>query len=76
MTGRIFGWIRAMGVTIAAIAGSMRAGSYSRAVLRAAARKLPPDARLAIWDGLANVPPFKEDVEAGPAPVGSPGCAG
>jgi chromate reductase len=62
-----------MGVTIAAIAGSLRAGSYSRALLRAAARELPPGARVTIWDGLANVPPFNEDLEAGPAPTGVAG---
>src|SRR5262245_27896844 len=59
-----------MSVTIAAIAGSLRAGSYSRALLWAAACDLPPDARLTIWDGLANVPPFNEDLEERPAPAG------
>jgi chromate reductase len=59
-----------MRVTIAAIGGSLRAGSYSRALLRAAARELPPDVRLTIWDGLERVPPFNEDLEAGPAPKG------
>jgi chromate reductase len=59
-----------MGVTIAAIAGSLRADSHSRALLRAAGRHLPPDVRLTIWDGLASVPPFDEDLEAGPAPAG------
>lgn len=57
-------------VTIAAIGGSLRAGSYSRALLRAAARELPPDVRLTIWDGLERVPPFNEDLEVGPAPEG------
>src|SRR5260370_40415900 len=59
-----------MSVTIAAIAGSLRAGSHSRALLRAAARDLPPDIRLAIWDGLEHVPPYNEDLEAGRAPAG------
>jgi len=59
-----------MSVTIAAIAGSLRAGSRTRALLRAAAHDLPPDIRLAIWDGLARVPPYSEDLEAGPAPAG------
>src|SRR5260370_20590759 len=58
-----------MGVTIAGIAGSLRADSHSRALLRAAGRHLPPDVRLTIWDGLASVPPFNEDLEAGPAPA-------
>jgi chromate reductase len=59
-----------MGVTIAGIAGSLRADSHSRALLRAAGRHLPPDVRLTIWDGLASVPPFNEDLEAGPPPAG------
>ena len=59
-----------MSVTIAAIAGSLRAGSHTRALLRAAASDLPPGIRLTIWDGLAHVPPFSEDAEAGPAPAG------
>src|SRR5215831_7545891 len=59
-----------MSVTIAAIAGSLRAGSHTRALLRAAAHDLPPGIRLAIWDGLAHVPPYSEDLEAGPAPAG------
>jgi len=56
-----------MSVTIAAIAGSLRAGSHTRALLRAAVSDLPPGIRLAIWDGLAHVPPYSEDLEAGPA---------
>lgn len=62
-----------MAVTIAAIAGSLRAGSHSRALLRAAARDLPPEVRLTIWDGLERVPPFSADLEAGPAPAGAAG---
>jgi len=58
-----------MTVTIAAIAGSLRRGSYNRALLRAAACDLPPDLELTIWDGLEQVPPFSEDAEAGPAPA-------
>jgi|SRR5579875_113116 chromate reductase len=58
-----------MAVTIAGIAGSLRAGSYNRALLRAAACALPPDLELTIWDGLGQVPPFSEDAEAGPVPA-------
>jgi chromate reductase len=57
-----------MSVTIAAIAGSLRVGSHTRALLRAAAYDLPPGIRLAIWDGLAHVPPYSEDLEASPGP--------
>jgi hypothetical protein len=59
-----------MRVTIAAIAGSLRVGSHTRALLRATAYDLPPGIRLAIWDGLGHVPPFSEDAETGPAPTG------
>ena len=59
-----------MSVTIAAIAGSLRAGSHTRALLRAAAYDLPPGIRLVIWHELAHVPPYSEDLEAGPAPAG------
>lgn len=58
-----------MTVTIAGIAGSLRRGSYNRALLRAAACDLPPDVELTIWDGLEQVPPFSEDADADPAPA-------
>jgi chromate reductase len=53
---------------IAAIAGSLRAGSWARAFLRAAGDGLPADVGLTIWDGLGSVPLFNEDLESGPAP--------
>jgi chromate reductase len=55
-------------IEIAAIAGSLRAGSWARALLRAAGNGLPANVRLTIWDGLASVPPFNEDLESGPTP--------
>jgi chromate reductase len=64
------GEARKMTAAIAGIAGSLRAGSHTRALLRAAAGNLPPGLRLTIWDGLARVPPFNEDLEAAPAPGG------
>jgi chromate reductase len=57
-----------MNAAIAGIAGSLRAGSHTRALLRAAASHVPPGLRLTIWDALATVPPFSEDLEAAPAP--------
>lgn len=57
-----------MKAAIARIAGSLRAGSDTRALLRAAASHVPPGLRLTIWDVLATVPPFSEDLEAAPAP--------
>ena len=57
-----------MSAAIAGIAGSLRAGSHTRALLRAAASHVPPGVRLTIWEALATVPPFSEDLEAAPAP--------
>lgn len=57
-----------MSAAIAGIAGSLRAGSHTRALLRAAASHVPPGVRLTIWDALATVPPFSEDLEAAPVP--------
>ncbi len=54
---------------VVGIAGSLRRGSFSRRVLDAAASELPAQVSLEIWDGLARVPPFSEDVESGPEPL-------
>jgi len=51
------------------LAGSLRRDSYNLRLLRAAAAKLPPGERMAVWDELAAVPPFDEDAEHGPAPA-------
>jgi chromate reductase len=48
---------------IAGISGSLRRDSHNTRLLRAAAAKLPPGARLVHWDELAAVPPFDEDAE-------------
>jgi chromate reductase len=56
-------------ITVLGIAGSLRRGSFNRMLLTAAAHHLPPGARLRVWDGLADVPPFDEDAEAGPVPA-------
>jgi len=57
-------------IEIAAIAGSLRAGSWARSLLRAAADHLPSNVGLTIWDGLESIPPFNEDLESGAAPFG------
>jgi chromate reductase, NAD(P)H dehydrogenase (quinone) len=49
-------------ISILGIAGSLRAGSYNRAVLRAAQQLLPLDATLEIFD-LNGIPPFNQDEE-------------
>jgi chromate reductase len=51
-----------------AISGSLRRHSYNSALLAAAAAYRPPNVHFAIWRGLADVPPFNEDLDA-PPPV-------
>lgn len=53
------------------IAGSLRKGSFNRALLRAARELAPDEMRIEIFDGLAEIPPYNadEDTEPGPAPV-------
>jgi chromate reductase len=53
---------------ILGISGSLRAGSLNSALLRAAAERLPAGAELVTFERLAEIPPFSEDAEAGPAP--------
>jgi len=47
---------------ILGFAGSLRKGSYNKALLRAAAELLPEEARLEIFD-LEGIPPFNQDLE-------------
>ena len=56
---------------IVAMAGSLRAGSFNRQLLEVAARHAPAGAVVEIWEGLAEIPPYSEDIdtEDGPAPV-------
>ncbi|MCL5256324.1 MAG: NAD(P)H-dependent oxidoreductase [Chloroflexi bacterium] len=58
------------GFRILGIAGSLRAHSYNRGLLRAAAELAPDDARIETFD-LAPIPPYNADVEAqgDPEPV-------
>jgi chromate reductase len=55
-------------VEIAAVAGSLRAESWTRRLLRPTTELLPANVRLTIWDGLGEVPLFSEDLESGLAP--------
>lgn len=50
------------------ISGSLRAESHNSELLRAAAALAPADVSLEVWDGLAAVPPYDEDVD-GQEPV-------
>lgn len=48
------------------ISGSLRSGSYNRALLRAAARELPSDVDFEEWGGLGRIPPYDADRDAEP----------
>ncbi len=52
-------------LTILGFAGSLRKGSYNRAILRAAQEYVPADAALEIYD-LEGLPLFNQDLEASP----------
>jgi chromate reductase len=49
---------------ILGISGSLRRDSHNMRLLRGAAALLPDDAELELFDGLADIPPYSEDVEA------------
>lgn len=49
-------------VSIFGFAGSLRKGSYNRALLRAASELVPDEAGLEIF-GLEGIPPFNQDLE-------------
>ncbi|HXZ30219.1 MAG TPA: NAD(P)H-dependent oxidoreductase [Dehalococcoidia bacterium] len=49
-------------LNILGFAGSLRTGSYNRALLRVAADLVPKDAKLDIFD-LEGIPPFNQDLE-------------
>jgi chromate reductase, NAD(P)H dehydrogenase (quinone) len=53
---------------ILGISGSLRSGSHNTELLRAAARALPPGVDLEILDGLAELPPYNEDLDIEPEP--------
>lgn len=52
-------------ISILGFAGSIRKGSYNKALLRVALEVVPPDARLEIFD-LEGIPPFNQDLETDP----------
>jgi chromate reductase len=55
-------------VRILGIAGSLRAGSYNRAALRAAGALLPAGASLSAF-GLEDIPPYNQDAETALPPA-------
>jgi chromate reductase len=60
-----------MSIRVLGIAGSVRAGSFNRALLRAAAEVAPAAIELSIFEGLGAIPPYDADLEAkgDPGPV-------
>jgi chromate reductase, NAD(P)H dehydrogenase (quinone) len=52
-------------ISILGIAGSLRKGSFNKALLRAAVELVPENARLEIFD-LDGIPPFNQDLESHP----------
>ena len=54
---------------ILGISGSLRRGSHNRALLRAAAATLPSGVTLDVWDDLASIPAFDEDLELAGTPA-------
>lgn len=52
-------------MTILGFAGSLRKGSYNKALLRTATELVPKNARLEIFD-LEGIPPFNQDMENQP----------
>jgi chromate reductase len=58
-------------VKILAISGSLRAGSFNSALVRAAQEVAPADVKVEIFEGLRAIPPYDQDAdnEDPPAPV-------
>ena len=52
-------------ISIFGFAGSLRKGSYNKAILRAAVELLPKEAELETFD-LEGIPPFNQDLENDP----------
>jgi chromate reductase, NAD(P)H dehydrogenase (quinone) len=56
-------------VVVLGISGSLRAGSFNTALLRAAAGFLPPAACMPLYTDLALLPPYSEEADDGPVPA-------
>ncbi len=53
-------------LTVLGIAGSLRKDSYKRKALRVAQQLAPDGMKIEIFEHLADIPPFNQDVEANP----------
>ncbi|MGH3916692.1 MAG: NADPH-dependent FMN reductase, partial [Pseudonocardiaceae bacterium] len=49
---------------ILGLCGSLRQGSYNRQLLDAADAELPPGVNLEVFEGLADIPPYNDDLSA------------
>ena len=55
-------------ISILAFGGSLRKGSYNKALLKAAQEMVPKDARMEIYE-IAGIPSFSQDLENNPLPI-------
>jgi chromate reductase, NAD(P)H dehydrogenase (quinone) len=55
-------------VRVVAISGSLRRASSNSALIAAAVRCTPPDVDVTIYDELANIPPFNQDLDTDTPP--------
>jgi chromate reductase len=55
-------------ISILAFGGSLRKGSYNKALLRAAQEMVPKEIQLEVFD-IAGIPSFNQDLENNPPPV-------
>ena len=54
---------------VLALSGSLRRHSYNRMLIRQAARYAPRQLSMSIYERMAEIPPFNEDLEDPPPPV-------
>ena len=54
---------------ILGISGSLRADSFNTGLLRAAQESAPPGLEFELYDGLANLPPYDQDVQDDQPPL-------
>ncbi len=55
-----------MTTRVLAISGSLRAASHNTQLLRLAQEHAPDGVEIVIWDGLAEMPAYNEDLEVDP----------
>ena len=58
---------------VLAISGSLREASYNTALARAAIELAPAGVEVELYDGLAQLPPYDEDLDGEDAPIAEHG---